>query len=77
MKSVVIYSTNSCMYCRMAKDFFRENKVEYTEKDVYLDEKARNEMVKMTGQSGVPVIKIGDEVIIGFDKATIKELLGL
>jgi len=61
----------------MAKDFFRENKVEYTEKDVYLDEKARNEMVKMTGQSGVPVIKIGDEVIIGFDKATIKELLGL
>lgn len=77
MKSVTIYSTNSCMYCRMAKDFFRENKVEYTEKDVYMDEEARNEMVKMTGQSGVPVIKIGDEIIIGFDKSAIKELLGL
>lgn len=77
MKSVVIYSTNACMYCRMAKDFFRENKVEYTEKDVYMDEVARNEMIKMTGQSGVPVIKIGEEIVIGFDKATIKELLGL
>ncbi|HBM45716.1 MAG: Glutaredoxin [Parcubacteria group bacterium GW2011_GWF2_38_76] len=77
MKSVIIYSTNSCMYCRMAKDFFKDNKVEYTEKDVYMDENARNEMIKMTGQSGVPVIKIGEEIVIGFDKATIKELLGL
>lgn len=77
MKSVIIYSTNSCMYCRMAKDFFRENKVEYTEKDVYMDEEARNEMIKMTGQSGVPVIKIGDEIVIGFDKASLKQLLGI
>jgi glutaredoxin len=61
----------------MAKDFFRENKVEYTEKDVYADEDARNEMIKMTGQSGVPVIKVGDEIIIGFDKASIKQLLGI
>lgn len=65
------------MYCKMAKDFFRDNKVEYTEKDVYMDEAARNEMVKMTGQSGVPVIKIGEEVVIGFDKAAIKGLLSL
>ncbi|MEI6296836.1 MAG: glutaredoxin family protein [bacterium] len=75
MKSVKVYGTVSCVYCRMAKEFFKENKIEYTEKDVYLDEEARNEMVKKTGQSGVPVIEIGSEVIIGFDKGKIKELL--
>jgi len=77
MKSVIVYGTTSCVYCRMAKEFFKDNKIEYTEKDVYLDESARNEMIKMTGQSGVPVIKIGDEIIIGFDKETIKKLLGI
>lgn len=77
MKNVVVYSTEACVYCRMAKDFFMENKIDFTEKDVYMDEEARNEMVKMTGQSGVPVIVIDDEVIIGFDKGKIKELLGI
>lgn len=77
MKNVIVYGTVSCVYCRMVKDFFKDNKIEYTEKDIYQDENAKNEMVKMTGQAGVPVIKIGEDVVIGFDKKKLKELLGI
>ena len=82
MKKVTIYSTPACGYCNIAKDFFKENKVEYTAYDVATDEEKRDEMVEKTGQMGVPVIMIGDEgaepeIVIGFDKARISELLGL
>ena len=82
MKKVAIYSTPTCGYCDMAKDFLKENNVEYTEYDVGVDEKRRNEVIEKTGQMGVPVIMIDDgsaepEVIIGFDKARISESLGL
>lgn len=77
MKPVTVYSTDSCIYCKMAKDFFKENNVEYTEKDVAHDAAALDEMFNMTGQRGVPVIKIGEEIVIGFDKVTIKNLLEL
>ena len=82
MKKVTIYSTMACGYCNIAKDFFKENGVEYVAHDVGSDEERRNEMVEKTGQMGVPVIMIGDEgaepeIVIGFDKARISELLGL
>jgi len=77
MKPVTVYGTSSCVYCRMVKEFLKENKIEFGEKDVFSDEVARAEMVKMSGQSGVPVIKIGEELVIGFNKPIIKELLGL
>lgn len=77
MKNVIVYGTVSCVYCRLVKEFFRDNNIEYIEKDVYQDEDAKNEMVKMTGQTGVPVIKIGEDAVIGFDKKKIKELLGI
>ena len=81
MKKVKIYSTPTCGYCKMAKEFFTENNVEYTDYDVAADEDKRNEMVELTGQMGVPVIAIGDddkpEVIIGFDRPRVSELLGL
>ncbi len=81
MKKVTIYSTMACGYCNIAKDFFKENGVEYVAYDVGSDEERRNEMVEKTGQMGVPVIVIGEgeeeETIIGFDKARISELLGL
>ena len=81
MKKVTIYSTVACGYCNIAKDFFKENGVEYVAYDVGSDEERRNEMVEKTGQMGVPVIVIGEgeeeETIIGFDKARISELLGL
>lgn len=75
MKTVTIYSTPVCHFCHAAKDYFNENKIEYTEYDVAADAEKRQEMVEMTGQMGVPVIKIDNEVVIGFDEAKIAELL--
>jgi len=75
--SVIIYSTPVCHFCHAAKEFFTENNVEYTEHDVAADAEKRQEMIDMTGQMGVPVIKIGDDVIIGFDEPKVKELLKL
>ena len=76
MKDVKIYSTPTCHFCHMAKDYFQENKIEYTEFNVAEDAEKRAEMMEKTGQMGVPVIEIGDEVIIGFNESKIKELLG-
>lgn len=77
MKPVTIYSTPSCHFCHMAKEFFKEKNVTYTEHDVAGDVEMRKEMVEKSGQMGVPVIIIGDELIIGFNKPKIVELLGL
>ncbi len=74
-KQVTIYSTPVCHFCHAAKAYFDENNVEYTEFDVASDEAKRTEMIEMTGQMGVPVIRIGDDVVIGFDESKIKELL--
>jgi glutaredoxin 3 len=75
MKEVKIYSTPTCHFCHMAKDFFEDEGIAYTEFDVAADVQKRNEMVQKTGQLGVPVIEIGDEFIVGFNEAKIKELL--
>ena len=72
---VTIYSTPTCHFCQTAKEFFKENSVEYTEHDVAADDGKSQEMIDMTGQMGVPVIKVGDDVIIGFDEEKLKELL--
>lgn len=77
MKQITIYTTPSCVYCKMAKDFFKENNVVYQEFDLATDIQKRNEMFEKSGQMGVPVILIGEEIIIGFDKAKIKKLLSL
>ena len=75
--NVVIYSTPACHYCHMAKDFFKENDVAFTEHDVALDADKRKEMIDLTGQMGVPVIQIGQDIVIGFDEDKVKELLGM
>lgn len=75
--AVTIYSTPVCHFCHAAKDFFAENNIAYTEHDVAADSEKRQEMIDLTGQMGVPVIKIGDDVIIGFDEPKVKELLRL
>lgn len=76
-KSVVIYSTPTCHFCQTAKEFFAEKGVEYTNHDVSAELEKRQEMIEMTGQMGVPVIKIGDDVVIGFDQEKVSQLLGL
>jgi glutaredoxin-like YruB-family protein len=75
MKNVTIYSTPSCHFCHMAKDYFTANNVAFTDHDVATDLDKRKEMMDMTGQMGVPVIRIGDDVVVGFDEEKVKELL--
>jgi len=76
-KNVTIYSTPSCHFCHMAKDFFKENNVAFTDHDVASDTEKRKEMLEKSGQMGVPVIIIENDLIVGFDKSKISELLGL
>ncbi|OGG41610.1 NrdH-redoxin [Candidatus Kaiserbacteria bacterium RIFCSPHIGHO2_01_FULL_46_22] len=77
MHNVTIYSTPSCHFCHAAKEFFNENKIAFTEHDVASDLEKRTEMIEMTGQMGVPVIKIDDDITVGFDEDHIKQLLGV
>ena len=77
MPKVIIYSTPYCVYCKAAKEFFQEHGVEYEEKDVAKDEEARERMIHRSGQLGVPVIEVDDEVVIGFDKKKLSVLLGV
>jgi len=70
-----IYSTPTCPFCIMAKNFFKKHNVSYAEKDVSSDQEAAQEMVKKSGQMGVPVIEIDEKIIIGFDQEKIAELL--
>lgn len=77
MQNVTIYSTPTCHFCHMAKDFFKANNISYTEHDVASDLEQRKIMVEKSGQMGVPVIVIGEELTVGFDKPKIAKLLGL
>ena len=77
MKNVTIYSTPTCHYCHMAKDFFTANSIVYTEYNVASDLEKRKEMVEKSGQMGVPVIIIDGELTVGFDKPKIAQMLGI
>lgn len=76
MSKITIYTTPSCVFCRMAKSFFREHNVAYEEKDVTTNHQFVEEMVDKSGQMGVPVIDIDGEIVIGFDKQRIAQLIG-
>ena len=74
---IILYSTPSCIFCHKAKEFFKEHNIEYTNKDVASDSQALDEMVKKSGQLGVPVIDIDGQIIVGFDRKKISELLNI
>ncbi len=76
-KSVTIYTTPTCHFCQMTKEFFKANNIAYTEFDVATDQAKRQEMIDRSGQMGVPVIFIGEDMVIGFDRRRLTELLGL
>lgn len=76
-KNVVIYSTPTCVYCRMAKEFFQKNGVKYTEHNVAEDDAAREDMVNKSHQLGVPVIDVDGEVHVGFNRPELEKALGL
>jgi len=77
MNKVTIYSTPSCHFCHMAKDFFKEKGVEFEDFDVAQDLNKRKEMLEKSGQMGVPVIIIKDQIVVGFNRQKIVELLGI
>lgn len=74
---VTIYSTPTCPYCEMAKEFFKKNNVEYKDFNVAVDGKAREEMVVKSHQMGVPVIDVDGEIIVGFNRPEIERALKL
>lgn len=76
-KKITIYSTPTCHFCHMVKDYLNEKKIEFTDHNVAEDIEKRQEMMQKSGQMGVPVIFIDDEMIIGFDKPKINQLLGI
>ncbi|HWH16150.1 MAG TPA: glutaredoxin domain-containing protein [Candidatus Paceibacterota bacterium] len=76
-KTVTIYTTPTCHFCQMSKEYFKEHNVTYTEHNVATDMEKRQEMIEKSGQMGVPVVFIGDEMIVGFDKRRFDELLGI
>lgn len=76
-KNITIYSTPTCHFCQMTKDFLKEKGINYTEHDVAHDLEKRQEMIQKSGQMGVPVIFVGDEMIIGFDKERLMSTLGV
>jgi len=77
MQNIQIYTSPTCHYCHAAKEYFSEIGVAYKEYDVSTDSAAREDMLKKSGQLGVPVIIIDGNLIIGFDRRKIDQLLGL
>jgi len=78
MAKVIVYSTPTCPWCHKVKDFLKQNKIKFEDKNVAEDEAAKEEMMEKTGQMGVPVIVVeGHEPIIGFDVEAIKAALGI
>jgi glutaredoxin-like YruB-family protein len=76
-KEVIVYSTPTCPYCVYAKNYFRENGVEFKDIDVSRDRSAAIEMVQKSGQMGVPVIDIGGEITVGFRPDVFAQQLGI
>ena len=75
MAKVKIYTTPACVYCKMAKDYFAKHDVSYEEYNVATSEKARDEMFAKSHQFGVPVIDIGGEIFVGFDRVELAKAL--
>lgn len=73
---IKIYSTPTCPYCKMAREFFNSKKLKFVDYDVASDSAKREEMIEKSGQMGVPVIDIDGQIIIGFDKQEIEKVIG-
>jgi len=74
-KKVVIYSTPTCPYCKRAKDYLSQKRISYVEHNVAEDKDAVKELIQKSGQMGVPVILIDDEVVVGFNQTLLDKLL--
>lgn len=74
---IKVYSTPACPYCVTLKEYLKEHDIEFEDIDVSLDQKLVDEMVKKSGQRGVPVIDINGEIVVGFDRERISKALGI
>jgi len=74
---IEIFTTPTCAYCKLAKDYFKSLSLPYEEYNVFIDETRRNEMIRITGQMGVPVLRINGQVVLGFNKMMINKALGI
>ena len=74
---VIIFSTPTCSFCNMAKKYFREKGIKFKDVDVSRDMAAAREMVRRSGQQGVPVIDIGGKIVVGFDRVKVDRYLNL
>ncbi len=72
---VKIYTTKTCPWCKKTKEFMKEKKIKYEEFDVASNEKARKRMIEKSGQMGVPVLEIGDQIIVGYEPKAIEKAL--
>ncbi len=77
MPNVKIYSTSTCSYCAMAKDFLKKNDIQFENIDVGVNREAGKEMMNKSGQMGVPVLDIDGQIIVGFDRGAISKALNL
>lgn len=77
MAKIRMFTTPNCIYCQTLKKFLGEHNVGFEEVDVSKDRQALEEMVRKSGQMGVPVSEIDGEIVVGFDKGRISELLGI
>ena len=75
MAKIKVYSTPTCPYCVMVKDFLKEKNVEFEDIDVAADQEAANEMISKSGQMGVPQIEINGKIIVGFNKEALEKEL--
>lgn len=74
---VIVFSTPTCSFCSMAKQYFRQKGVKFKDVDVSRDPVAARDMVRRSGQQGVPVIDIGGRIVVGFDRLKIDKYLSL
>ena len=76
-KKVIVYSTPTCPFCVRAKQYLKDNNIQFEDIDVSENHEKAQEMIKRSGQMGVPVIEIGENIIVGFDKEKIKSALDI
>ncbi len=76
-KKIIVYTTPTCSYCVILKNYLKENGVEFEEVDVSKDEEVQKRMIEKSGQMGVPVTEINGDIVVGFDKGKIDEAIGL
>ncbi|MBP7133619.1 glutaredoxin family protein [Patescibacteria group bacterium] len=73
--AIIVYSTPTCPYCKLVKEYLHEKNYEYTDVDVSANHDAATKMVKISGQMGVPVIEVDGKVIVGWNKSALEEIL--